>query len=67
MTGELMLSFPPRPTGPCQVCGSSASSRKIMLDPQRPLNPGRVIMVCRAHEAVCRVHLADPCPECDSR
>lgn len=56
-----------RVTGRCLVCGSSASARKIMLDPARPLNPARVILVCRAHVAVCRRHLMDPCPECDSR
>lgn len=63
----LPLGLDARPRGQCYVCGSSASNRRIILDPARPLNPGRVVLMCVAHQAVCRTHLLDPCPECDAR
>lgn len=45
--------------GRCFVCGSSASNRKVLYEPVRS------VMLCDAHQSVCRRHQSDPCVECD--
>jgi hypothetical protein len=42
------------------VCGSSAPVTRVVRYPSP-----KELHLCYGHEAVCTLHLQDPCPICD--